>query len=121
MPSEHNHSTYSGPERRRHRAFVTRNTEYHFDGEVCVAVRDRKSGSWLVSHLAVNRTLSGSVRITTHGIAVPAGPQPSVGEALFFGRNGRELITSALCSIERPEKNVVSSYPNARRASCSTG
>ena len=44
---------YLGPERRRHRAYVTRNTEYHFRDDVCVAVRDVKSRKWLVSHLAV--------------------------------------------------------------------
>lgn len=108
---------YSGPDRRRHFTYVTRNTEYHFRDRVCVAVRDRKSGSWLTSHLAVNRELSGSVRITPHGVAIPAESKPNVGEALFFGMGGRELITSALCAIERPEKQVVSLYPqrSARR------
>src|SRR5690349_2628311 len=32
---------YSGPERRRRVTYMTRNTEYHLEGGVCVAVRDR--------------------------------------------------------------------------------
>ncbi len=56
--------SYPGPERRVHRMYVTRNTEYHFRGEVCVAVRDRKTGRWLDSHLAVNRRLTGGVRFS---------------------------------------------------------
>ena len=35
---------YRGPERRRHRVFVTRNTEYHFRDGFCIAVRDRRTG-----------------------------------------------------------------------------
>ena len=36
---------YPGQERRReHRVYVTRNTEYHFRAQTCVAVRDRKTG-----------------------------------------------------------------------------
>ena len=43
------------PERRRHRVYVTRNTEYHFRDGFCVAVRDRRSGDFLQGHLAVQR------------------------------------------------------------------
>jgi hypothetical protein len=101
---------YGGPERRRHRMFVTKNTEYHFRDEVCVAVRDRKSGRWLASHLALKRKLAGSVRFQGRGCAVPFAKSPEVGEALFFGLGGRELVTSLLCAIERPERNLVLEY-----------
>lgn len=101
---------YGGPERRRHRMYVTRNTEYHFRDQICVAVRDRRTGHWLESHLALNRRLSGAVHFYSNGTAVPSLEDPKVGEALFFGANGRELITSLLCSIERPKKGVVAAY-----------
>jgi hypothetical protein len=104
---------YGGPERRRHRMYVTRNTEYHFRDRVCVAVRDRTTGHWLESHLALSRKLSGAVRFCPNGTAIPSLEDPKIGEALFFGSNGRELITSLLCSIERPQKTVVASYPVA--------
>lgn len=104
---------YGGPERRHHRTYVTRNTEYHLRDRVCVAVRDRRTGQWLDSHLALSRTLSGAVHFYPNGTAVPSREEPKVGEALFFGASGRELITSLLCSIERPQKKVVENYPLA--------
>lgn len=104
-------SGYGGPERRRHRMYVTRNTEYHFRDRVCVAVRDRSSGTWLSSHLALNRELSGGVRFRKNGTAIPCLEEPGVGDALFFGSEGRELVTSLLCEIKRPEKQIVVGYP----------
>lgn len=102
---------YSGPERRRRRTFVTRNTEYHFLDAICVAVRDRRTGRWLSSHLAVNRRLTGGVRHFANGATVPTDEMPVVGEAIYFGDDGRELITSTLCSIERPTLDTVRTYP----------
>jgi hypothetical protein len=108
MATEH---TYSGKERRRHRTYVTRNTEYHFRDGVCVAVRDRKTEKWLHSHLALQRRLSGGVRVLQNGTAIPVMEDPNPGEALYFGDEGRELITSKVCGIERPQKRIVSQYP----------
>jgi hypothetical protein len=102
---------FSGQDRRQHRVYVTRNTEYHFRGATCVAVRDRKTGRFLQSHLAVQRTLSGGVKYQANGTAIPSGA-PQVGEALYFGDDGRELVTSLCSSIERPERKVVHSYPS---------
>ncbi len=104
---------YPGQERRQHRMYVTRNTEYHFRGQTCVAVRDRKTGNFLHSHLAVQRTLSGGVRYQSNGCAVPSCAPPQVGEALYFGDNGRELVTSLCSCIERPERRLVAAYPPA--------
>ncbi len=104
-------SSYGGRDRRTHRMFVTRNTEYHFRQGVCVAVRDRQSGNWLVAHLALNRPLSGRVRFHPNGVALPDDGEPCVGEAMFFGGQGRDLVTSTLCEVERPPKQLVTSYP----------
>ena len=101
---------YRGPERRVFRMYVTRNTEYHFRAERCVAVRDRRTGQWLGSHLAVDRKLAGGVRFFENGTAVPSCDSPKVGEALYFDDEGRELITSVLSSIERPAKEIVAKY-----------
>ncbi|MEP7052480.1 MAG: hypothetical protein ABJB12_19085 [Pseudomonadota bacterium] len=111
MSNSISQSAYAGRERRRHRVYVTRNTEYHFRGETCVAVRDRKSGRFLQSHLAVQRTLSGGVKYQDNGTAVPSCAPPRVGEALYFGEDGRELVTSLCSSIERPERRLVAAYP----------
>jgi hypothetical protein len=109
MPSDR----YRGPDRRLHRMFVTRNTEYHFRGDLCVAVRDRRTGTWLDSHLAIDRRLGGAVRFQQNGTAIPSTEPPKVGEALYFDdddEDGRELITSLLSSIERPAREVVARY-----------
>jgi hypothetical protein len=90
--------------------YVTRNTEYHFRGDHCVAVRDRRTGSWLDSHLAVQRKLAGGVRFFENGTAIPSCEPPRIGEALYFDDEGRELITSALSAIERPAKEIVAAY-----------
>ncbi|HEY4158207.1 MAG TPA: hypothetical protein VGM29_08925 [Polyangiaceae bacterium] len=100
-------------ERRQHRVYVTRNTEYHFRGRTCVAVRDRKTGRFFSSHLAVNREISCAVRYQVSGMLLPLATLPEVGDALYFGAEGRELVTSLCSSVERPEKRVVESYPHA--------
>src|SRR6187549_387121 len=53
MDSPSKNPGYEGTERRRHRVYMTRNTEYHFRDGVCVAVRDRRTGDWLPGHLAL--------------------------------------------------------------------
>jgi hypothetical protein len=107
------HDSYSGPERRKNRVFFTKNTEYHFKGEHCVAVRDRRSQRWLPSHLAIGRRLSGGVHFHKNGAAIPVYDLPSIGEALYFGDDGRELITSTVCSLERPSRELLQRYEQA--------
>jgi hypothetical protein len=102
---------HPGQERRQHRMYVTRNTEYHFRGETCVAVRDRKTGRFLDSHLAIQRRLTGGVKYQSNGSAIPSCSAPQVGEALYFGEGGRDLVTSLCSSIERPERGLVAAYP----------
>jgi hypothetical protein len=102
---------YGGPDRRRRRVYVTRNTEYHFDDRTCVAVRDRDTGHWLLRHPALKRRLSGSIRFSKHLLAYPTLESPRLGEGLFFGDDGPDVVTSNLLSVERPPKNVVGSYP----------
>jgi hypothetical protein len=99
-----------GPERRRNKLFVTRNTEYFLNDGVCVAVRDRRTEAWLDGHLAIGRPLSGGVRVLKNGEAIPVKDDPQVGEALYFSDGGRELITSVLCSIGRPSREVALQY-----------
>ncbi len=102
---------YKGVERRRHKVFITRNTEYHFRDGLCVAVRDRRQGRWIADHVALHRPLSGSLLFCPGGAIRPSIGQPRLGEALFFATGGRDLVTSPLLEIARPEKTVVESYP----------
>jgi hypothetical protein len=101
---------YPGTDRRVHRMYVTRNTEYHCRAGRCIAVRDRRTGRWLDSHLAIQRKIAGGVRFFQNGAAIPLSETPAVGEALYFDEGGQELITSVLASIERPPREVVASY-----------
>jgi hypothetical protein len=104
-------SDYTGPERRRRRVYFTRNTEYHFLDEVCVAVRRRDTGQWRVAHVALRRTLSGCVKFTSSGEVQPKTDPPEVGDALFFVTEGADVITSVLTAVGRPLPQTISSYP----------
>ncbi|MBI5533411.1 MAG: hypothetical protein HY898_11895 [Deltaproteobacteria bacterium] len=106
---------YGGVERRRHTMFVTRNSEYHFRDGLCVAVRDRASGEWLPGHVALNRQLSGSLKFYPNGAIRPNLGNPRVGESLFFATGGRDLVTSPLLEVGRPEKKFVEDYPRPLR------
>ncbi|MCB9667736.1 MAG: hypothetical protein H6715_06440 [Myxococcales bacterium] len=97
---------YSGPERRINRVYVTRNTEYHIRRDVCVAVRDRETGRWLTSHMALHRQVCGGLKFSEHGV-VPNSGMPQIGESLYFQSSGHDLITSVVTSVERPSREVV--------------
>lgn len=98
-------------ERRIHRVFVTRNTEYHVRRDVCIAVRDRRSGEWLHGHLALRQRIHGGLRFTRSGGILPNLGQPGIGESIFFHADGRDLVTSPVLTVDRPEKRVVTAYP----------
>lgn len=98
-------------ERRRHRVYVTRNTEYHFRDGFCVAVRDRRSGDFLQGHLAVRRRLHGGLKFFANGAIVPNSGEPQPGEALYFAADGRDLVTSPVEKVDRPSKAIVQAYP----------
>jgi hypothetical protein len=102
---------YDGPERRRRKVYLTRNTEYHFLDEVCVAVRHKDSGQWRMAHVALQRRLSGCVHFTSDGEVHPKADPPVVGDALFFATDGADVITSALTAIGRPLPQTIESYP----------
>jgi hypothetical protein len=102
---------YRGPERRRHRVYLTRHTEYHVRDGTCVAVRDRQSGNFMHGHLALSRRIYGGLRFFPAG-GIEANPgEPRPGESLYFASAGRDLVTSPLESVKRPSKELVRAYP----------
>ena len=103
---------YVGNERRIHKVYVTRNTEYHGRRGTCVAVRCRRSGDWIRGHLALRSTISGGLRFHESGGVQPNEGNPRIGESLFFCAAGRDLVTSPVVSIERPPREVVTAYPH---------
>lgn len=108
--------SYLGPERRRRVTYMTRNTEYHLESGICVAVRDRATGNWQLCHGAIGRRLSASVRQIEGAPPRPTLERPEVGDALYFASAtpkgaGDEVLTSSLLSIERPQKATIGAYP----------
>ena len=103
---------YEGPERRIHRVFVTRNTEYHVRRDRCVAVRDRESGEWLTRHFALSLHVSGAIKFFEGGALAESPGLPSIGESMYFEAMGRDLVTSAIVSVERPPADVLTKYPS---------
>lgn len=101
---------HAGKERRIHKMFVTRNTEYHVRRDLCVGVRDRRTGRWMRSHLAIKSRVSGGIRFTDEAGIIPTAGDPAIGESLFFHAAGRDLITSPVISIERPPRETVTGY-----------
>ncbi len=101
---------YRGPERRRHRVYVTRNTEYHFRDGFCVAVRDRRSGEFLHGHLALKRRVQGGLKFFANGGIAPNSGEPRPGESLYFSHGGSDLVTSPLERVERPSKELAEAY-----------
>ncbi len=105
---------YTGPDRRRHRVFVTKNSEYHCRDGVCVAVRDVHTGEFQSAHPAVGKKMSSSILFSKEGgIAAISKPgETHLGEQLCFssGQPEHEILTSAVKSIERPPKEIVSRY-----------
>lgn len=84
-----------------YRVFLTRNSEYHVRGHVCIGVRDRRSGQWLKDHPALARAFSHSVVDPEGRISSPH--QPGLGDPLEFDINGTPLRTSPVLDIEERE------------------
>ena len=106
--------SYEGPDRRRHRVYVTRNTEYHLRDGVCVAVRDRDTRRFKPGHIAVHLRLQGAVKLSSLGACQASFGEPTPGDAIFFTvRDDRQIVTSRIQAIERPTKRDIAAYPEA--------
>lgn len=97
-----------GSERRRRWVYATRNSEYHTKDDICVAVRDLRTGAWVPSHRALRRRLEGGVRVFSNGAVLPSLEAPRVGDSMYFhlaedDDRGRQLVTSRLQEIRRPK------------------
>lgn len=110
---------FQGPERRRHRVVVTRNTEYHLRDDLVVAVRDRATRRWCEGHLAVALKVEGGVRFFDNGAVVPSLEGPRPGDAMYFtykneAGHQRQLITSKIEAVDRTPKRDVLAYATLR-------
>jgi hypothetical protein len=98
------------PERRHHRMYVTKNSEYHLRDDVVVGVRKRDSGIWDRASKALRARLVGAfntVEDVLHGIATP----PRIGEPLLFiNEEGEDIITTKVSEIARPPREARTNY-----------
>jgi hypothetical protein len=115
----HADRAYSGPERRRHKVYVTRNSEYHCRDGICIAVRSMQTGELVPDHSAIGRRISAGVRFDPNGGVASLSPPdaPHVGDQLCFSasepkRSPMDVITSPLRAVVRPPRDVVQEYPN---------
>ena len=104
---------YQGLERRRHKVFVTQNTEYHLRDGVCIAVRDRRTNTWKLNHRALGSALMGGIAVTAAGAWKVNFGVANVGEKLCFAN---DLLTTPVLDVTRPSRNTFDSYPIAALA-----
>jgi hypothetical protein len=89
-------------DRRRHRLFVTRHTEYHLREDECVGVRDRNTGEWMRHHVALRM----------RAIELP----PLGYDHCWFGRRiqflggGTDVVTSPVVAVGRPQRECLERY-----------
>jgi hypothetical protein len=110
---------YKGPDRRRRRVYVTQNHEYHCKDGICVAVRDTQTGAFVPRHPAVGKTVTSALVFKGGGLASVAPPHEAApGQRLHFAQDAedrRDVLTSALKTVERPPREVVAQYDRALR------
>jgi len=94
-------------ERRRHRVFKTRHTEYHLRHDECVGVRDRQSGLWLIDHAALR----------LRAIRAPAAKDSAqwIGRRLCFWGDRSDVLTSPVIDVDRPAAHDLVGYVSHAR------
>ena len=100
--------SYHGDERRIHRVMITKNTEYHLRGLLCVAVR-KGEHPLNFNHSAVGQKLEGSFGFSSEtGFAQGQPGRPENGHRLVFSG---DILTSPLTQIQRSSYEDFLNYP----------
>lgn len=102
-------SRYAGPERRHHKVFVTKHTEYHVRQGHVVAVRPRGEKTWLEKHSALAMRVEGHV---LPGTFLPQRGVPKPGQRLYLATDDNDVVTSPVVAIVRPPRTTVAEYPD---------
>ena len=94
--------------RRRHRVFATKFTEYHLRDDECVGVRDRESGAWIRHHAALR----------LRAIQVPPVGEDFgwIGRRIQFWGRLADVVTSPVTEVGRPERWAVAHYVSQERS-----
>ena len=99
-------------EKRKHKVYITRNTEYHLRDNVCVGVRNRRTGDWILVTAAIGATLVGGLHQTPQKEVTFADyPWVMVGDSLLFlSLRGTDVLTTKVEQVQRPCKEVLRFY-----------
>jgi hypothetical protein len=95
-------------DRRRHRVFVTRNSEYHLRNDECVGVRDRSTGAWLRDHVALRLR---ALRVPPIGL-----DYAWIGQSLTFWGQDSDVVTSTVVAVGRPAPDSLLAYTSLVRS-----
>jgi hypothetical protein len=107
---------YAGGERRHHKVFITKHTEYHVRSNMVVAVRPRGSKQWLRCHKALAMKIEGYIEVDN---LIPRPGVPKPGQRLFLATEDNDVVTSPVVAIVRPPRATVGEYPTAEELSLS--
>ena len=93
--------------RRRHRMFVTKNTEYHLRSDECVGVRDRKTGEWSRTHAAL--------RLNALRLPPVGHGEDWLGRRIQFWGSRTDVLTSEVLEVRRPSRQAPECYVSVLR------
>ncbi len=86
--------------------YLTYRSEYLVLQDLCVGVRDRRTGGWLPLHAAACAHLLGPLRaLGTDPVA--AAQQARMGERLCLFAASRRVLTGPIVAVERPSPELM--------------
>ena len=91
-------------DRRRLKRVLTRNSEYFFRDDVCIAVRKRETGEWIEAHPALSLKVEGGIRFSDAGSLKLHPRAPEVGDWMIF--DGSDLVTAQIEEVGRPPAEI---------------
>jgi hypothetical protein len=90
--------------------FVTYRSEYLVLRDLCVGVRDRKSGAWIPLHSAACSQVLGPLGGPLGGMGQThplEGSPARVGERLSLYASARRVVTGAIVAIEEASPSMI--------------
>jgi hypothetical protein len=86
--------------------FVTYRSEYLVLRDLCVGVRDRKTGAFVPLHAAACSQVLGPLSGMSHAQPLE-GTQARVGERLSLYASARRVVTGAIVAIEDASPSMI--------------
>jgi hypothetical protein len=86
--------------------YVTYRSEYLMLRDLCVGVRDRRTGAWVALHAAACSQVLGTLSSREQTRAQPC-VQPRVGERVALYASARRIITGAIVAVEAASPQLI--------------